>query len=226
MSRRSMQMRCFLTSAVMERTCGVIVALICAMVTTGCSTTSRDYPGVSHDALWQATLDAARHPQYNDWFVCENGVFVDESQGRIEIYRELKRDHAPPGAALERQHENWTFSVRIESDDRVPKVSMHARSGLVSPNFWSQCDHFFGEIDARLAQRARGDAGGDGAGTAPTALLPPADANSNGLESPSATESGPRTSRQRPSAGGSVGGSVGGSSVKSPASMPSKLQSP
>lgn len=123
-----------------------------ALSMTGCSTMSRDYPGVGRDALWNAAVGAARHPSYSDWVVAQNGVFVDEAQGRIEVFRELKRDFAPPGAGLERQSETWTFSVRVDMTDTVPKVLLDSRSGLRTPAFRRQGDHFFEQIDSRLAQ--------------------------------------------------------------------------
>ncbi|MSQ89780.1 MAG: hypothetical protein EXS01_00080 [Phycisphaerales bacterium] len=159
------------------------VAVSCALA-FGCSTTTRDYPGVSRDALWQATVAAAKHPKYTDWFVVENGVFVDEPAGRIEVYRELKRDYTPLGSTLERQSETWTFSIRVETEDSVPTVQLNARAALRSPNFWKQCDHFFGEIDSRLAQLPAAQ----GAGALVTAA-PQRAPSKNGLESPAAMDS-------------------------------------
>lgn len=163
------------------RTIGLAcLSVACAV---GCSTVSRDYPGVSHDELWQAALGAANNPKYSDWFVTENGVFVDKADNRIEIYRELKRDYAPPGAALRRESETWTFSVLVDTDDRVPKVFLDTRTAVRTPNFWKQADHFFGEIDARLAQLPT-----DPLNTMvkiPTPLIP----NKNALEAPTALDS-------------------------------------
>ncbi|MSR69494.1 MAG: hypothetical protein EXS17_04030 [Phycisphaerales bacterium] len=147
----------------------------------GCTTTSRDYPGVAADALWKAAVGAAQHPRYTDWMVTENGVFVDEPAGRIEVYRELKRDHAPPGAALQRQSEIWTLSIRVETHDRLPKVVIDTRSTLRSPGFWKQTDHFFTEIDSRLAQSTS-------AAAATSEQAPAAHPNANGLEAPSAQD--------------------------------------
>jgi len=144
-SNRSALARIFSVGPVML----LCVAALCAV---GCSTTSRDYPGVSRDDLWQATLLAARNPKYSDWFVTSNGVMVDEADDRIEVYRELKRDHAPPGGALRRESETWTFSIRVDTSDRIPKVSLDTRSKIRTAAFWKQADHLFGEIDARLAQ--------------------------------------------------------------------------
>ncbi len=157
----------------------VVVSLGCALALMGCTTTSRDYPGVAPDALWKAAVGAAQHPHYTDWMVAENGVFVDEPGGRIEVYRELKRDHAPPGAALQRQSEKWTLSIRVETHDRLPKVVIDTRSTLRSPGFWKQTDHFFAEIDSRLAQSTRSES---------TASVAGAAASGNALEAPSARE--------------------------------------
>ncbi len=145
----------------------------------GCSASSRDYPGVSKDALWTAALDAANHPHYDDWFVAENGVFVDAESSRIEIHRELKRDRARDGGALKRESEEWSLSVRLDMEDRIPKVLIDSRSAIGPRGFLKQADHFFGEIDERLAQRVPGapersvDAPAEGGGLqAPTAREP------------------------------------------------------
>ena len=158
---------------------GALVAACAAIALAGCATESRDYPGVTHDALWTAALDAANHPQYDDWIVAENGVFADEGTDRIEIHRELKRDRARDGGALRREGEEWALSVRLEVTDRIPKVLVASRSGFRSHGFLRQADHFFAEIDARLAQRGTGTA-------APSQPAVPANAGS--LEAPSALE--------------------------------------
>ncbi len=165
----------------------IALGLLSMVALIGCTTTSRDYPGVAPDALWKAAVAAAQHPRYSDWMVTENGVFLDEPQRRIEVYRELKRDFAPPGAALQRQSETWTFSIHLETDDRLPKVVIDTRSTLRAPGFWKQTDHFFGEIDARLAQGATAATSGDD--------QQPASSGANALESPSALEKAPTARR-------------------------------
>jgi hypothetical protein len=163
--------------------------MMCAVIllAAGCNSVSRDYPGVSHDQLWQAALGAARNPKYSNWFVTENGVFVDSDANRIEIYRELKRDYAEPGEALRRQNETWTFSVLVDANDRVPKIVLNSRAAIRPPNFLTEADHFFGEIDSRLAQL-------------PIDLSKPASAitttqvaDPNGLEAPSARDTSTQT---------------------------------
>ncbi len=163
--------------------------MMCAVIllAAGCNTVSRDYPGVSHDQLWQAALGAARNPKYSNWFVMENGVFVDENANRIEIYRELKRDFAEPGEALRRQNETWTFSVLVDADDRVPKIILNSRAAIRPPNFLTEADHFFGEIDSRLAQLPM-----DSSKPA-SAITTMQVADPNGLEAPSARDTSTQT---------------------------------
>jgi hypothetical protein len=163
--------------------------MMCAVIllAAGCNTVSRDYPGVSHDQLWQAALGAARNPKYSNWFVTENGVFVDADANRIEIYRELKRDYAEPGEALRRQNETWTFSVLVDANDRVPKIVLNSRAAIRPPNFLTEADHFFGEIDSRLAQLPI-DLSKPASGITTTQVADP-----NGLEAPSARDTSTQT---------------------------------
>ncbi len=163
----------------------VVLACAAIVMAVGCNTVSRDYPGVSHDALWQAALGAARNPKYSDWFVTENGVFVDAEENRIEIFRELKRDYASAGEALRRESETWTFSVQVEADHRVPKVVLNSRASIRPPNFLIEADHFFGEIDSRLAQMPS-----DMSNPSKTTLQV---ADPNGLESPNALDTASQT---------------------------------
>jgi len=112
---------------------------------------SRAYPGVSEQQLWSATVLAARQPELTDWFVTENGVFVDEAAHQIEIHRELKRD-VMNGQAMRRQTEIWSFSIEVDASDRIPRVIMQPRGRVRGGSFFSQSDQFFRQIDARLAQ--------------------------------------------------------------------------
>ncbi len=161
----------------------LLIACLSTIGVAGCAMATRDYPGVNRDALWNATVGAARQPKYSEWFVAENAVFEDASDGRIEIYRELKRDYAPPGGALRRECETWALSIRVDAEDRVPIVSIDSRSKFPSQNFWKQADHFFGEIDARLAQVP------DANVVIPGVTASSSEADPNGLLAPAALES-------------------------------------
>lgn len=176
MFRKSSPMRA--TASKSSRLAWVAAGTALAAALAGCSTTSREYPGVGRDALWNAAVGAARHPAYSNWTVAQNGVFTDEPSGRIEVYRELKRDFAPPGSGLERQSETWTYSVQVDMSDRIPRVILDTRSGLRTPAFRRQADHYFEQIDARLAQLPPDQL------AKPAVVPPPSAPSGHGLEAP------------------------------------------
>jgi len=189
MCRRSTQMLRSQTEARIgaQRTARAVVCLLLAALPLlgGCrlGSVSRAYPGVSEQQLWSATVLAARQPELTDWFVTENGVFLDEATHRIEIHRELKRD-VMNGQAVRRQTEIWSFSVEVDTSDRIPRVIMEPRGRVRGGSFFSQSDQFFRQIDVRLAQHP---AMHDG-------LTPPAAAGdpAQGLEAPIAHEPSPQ----------------------------------
>lgn len=143
---------------------GVLVLVALA----GCGGIVRTYPGVSRDALWNAAVGTAERPTgYDDWHVVENGVYVDEPSGRIEIYRELKRDYTPVGQKRRRQQQTWALSVLLETEDgQIPAIRISQNSTIRSPGFSLEADRFFDEVGLRLAQASPQGAPG----------VPPADA--------------------------------------------------
>ena len=132
---------------------------MCAVIllAAGCNTVSRDYPGVSHDQLWQAALGAARNPKYS------NLLFSESCRT------------------------TWTFSVLVDANDRVPKIVLNSRAAIRPPNFLTEADHFFGEIDSRLAQLPI-DLSKPASGITTTQVADP-----NGLEAPSARDTSTQT---------------------------------
>lgn len=142
-----------------------VVALVAL---AGCGGIVRTFPGVSRDALWNAAVGTAERPTgYDDWHVVENGVYVDEPSGRIEIYRELKRDYTPVGQKRRRQQETWALSVLLETEDgQIPAIRISQNSTIRSPGFSLEADRFFDEVGLRLAQASPMGAPG----------VPPADA--------------------------------------------------
>jgi len=198
MCRRFIPMPHFRIDRTASSSCGVprgARALTCLLLLVlplcgGCrlGSVSRAYPGVTEQQLWSATVLAARQPELTDWFVTENGVFVDEATHRIEIHRELKRD-VMNGQAVRRQTEVWSFSVEVDASDRIPRVIMQPRGRLRGGSFFSQSDQFFRQIDVRLAQHPTMHEGL----TPPTASVE----TSGGLEAPIAHEPSPQQ-RQTP----------------------------
>ena len=50
----------------------------------GCSTTSTQvFEGYGDDQVWSALVAAAQSPEYDDWKIAENQVFVDEAGRRV-----------------------------------------------------------------------------------------------------------------------------------------------
>ncbi len=193
MYRRSMRMPLSpidAVASVVARAGGAPRALVCVLLAVapllgGCrlGSVSRAYPGVSEQQLWSATVLAARQPELTDWFVTENGVFVDEAAHRIEIHRELKRD-VMKAQAVQRQTEVWSFSVDVDTSDRIPRVIMQPRGRIRGGSFFSQSDQFFRQIDARLAQLPSMHEG-----LTPAAATP---GHEGGLEAPIAHEPSPQ----------------------------------
>lgn len=169
---------------------GLLAAATLSAALVGCGTVSRDYPGVSREALWGAAVGAAEHPEYSDWVVADNGVFIDETDGRIEIFRELKRDHARNGGGLKREAEKWVLSVNVETSDRIPKVRVESRNSLRAKGFLAQADHYFAEIDQRLAH--------SNLAAPAVAATPAVTASPNGLELPTAHEPVKRVTEPAP----------------------------
>ena len=128
------------------------VAAIVAIA--GCGGIARNYPGVSRDALWAAAVGTAERPTgYDDWHVVENGVYADKPLGRIEIYRELKRDYTPVGQKRRRQQETWALSVQLETEEgQIPSIRISQNSTIRHPRFTLEADRFFDEVGLRLAQ--------------------------------------------------------------------------
>ena len=147
----------------------VTLCVVAAVAVAGCGGIVRNYPGVSRDALWAAAVGTAERPTaYDDWHVVENGVYTDKTSGRIEIYRELKRDYTPLGQKRRRQQETWALSVQLETEDgQIPAIRLSQNSTIRHPRFTLEADRFFDEVGLRLAQASpqgvRGASLGDAA---------------------------------------------------------------
>lgn len=166
-------------------------ALACAAAAlglAGCGGIVRDYPGVSREALWAAALGVAERPtSYDDWHLVTNGVYPDEAGGRIEIYRELKRDWQPLGQVRRRESETWSLTVQLEPDTTIQALRITQNSTIRHRRFPLEADRFFDEVGLRLAQATAAQ------GSAAPAAAPPAprgiqDAGADSLAAPEALE--------------------------------------
>jgi hypothetical protein len=153
----------------MPRAMTAAMAIVAIAAIAGCGGIVRNYPGVSREALWAAAVGTAERPtSYDDWHVIENGVYTDKASGRIEIYRELKRDYTPLGQKRRRQQETWALTVQLETEEgQIPAIRLVQNSTIRHPRFTLEADRFFDEVGLRLAQASpqgvRGVSSGDAA---------------------------------------------------------------
>lgn len=106
------------------------LALCSLFVVTGCTTLHETYPGHPPEQVWTALKAAAETPDYSEWVVDANEVWVDEDEQRIEIYRKLDRILYRPGRKPLRENRNWRFQVILESTD-PPQATFTSRGWAV-----------------------------------------------------------------------------------------------
>lgn len=127
----------------------LIAALALAPFLTGCAQT-RTYEGYTRDEVWQAMVYAAKHPRYRDWVVMDNQTWTDEPAARVEIWRELKRDVVLPGQKPYREEAEWRLRGNLE-EGPSPIVRFSTTDLCIPAHFWLQADHYFDEVQSRLA---------------------------------------------------------------------------
>jgi hypothetical protein len=120
-------------------------AVIAGTLATGCTTTTETFPGKSRDQVWTALLRAAETPQYKDWHVIENDVWGYESDGRIEIWRLLRRYTDPPGQWARMEDREWKFAVMLDQAD-PPSATFKVRSMGVPSYGWDEGDLYFAHV--------------------------------------------------------------------------------
>lgn len=130
------------------------IAFVLAMVTLGgCGTTVREtFAGHDAEHVWTAMVAAARapdyasHPDYTQrWAVRENQVWVDEPNGRIEIFRRVERDLYRPAAKHIYQERQWKLQAVLEERD-PPVVRFRARQVGVPAHAWDEATRYFDEV--------------------------------------------------------------------------------
>ena len=90
-------------------------------------------------------VTVAENPVYDDWFVLENEVMTARPEGRIEIYRILRRDLVRVGQDPVRQEENWRFQVQFLHTD-PPTIKFSARQAAVPAHVWREGDRYFTDM--------------------------------------------------------------------------------
>src|SRR5262245_61198706 len=93
----------------------LFVAMVCWLL-AGCTSVKQSFQGVPTDQAWTAMKAVAENPRYDDWYLAENEVWVDEPDHRIEVYRRLQRVLYRPAAKPFPQEQAWRFQIRLEPD--------------------------------------------------------------------------------------------------------------
>jgi hypothetical protein len=110
-----------------------------------------DFSDRPRDDVWAAVVQASRQPRYPDWIVIENKVKVDESQHRVTVWRDIRRDIVGQGLAPRREEKQWRFSA-VVSDEAPSTVTFSTPDWSVPGHFWQEADHFFAQVRMRLGE--------------------------------------------------------------------------
>ena len=121
------------------------LAMTTVIVLGGCSKRTATFPGHSDPEVWNAMVTVAENPVYDDWHVFENEVMTARPEGRIEIYRILRRDLVRVGQDPVRQVENWKFNVQFLHTD-PPTIGFTARQASIPAHLWREADRYFADM--------------------------------------------------------------------------------
>ncbi len=129
-----------------------LVALAALVASTGCTSQTQTFEGYSDDQVWSAMVAASRAPEYDDWKISDNDVFVDEAGRRIEVYRRLRRLYVSPYSDPRKEDEEWRLQVLLGHDESAdaPQVEFTARQITVPAHVWREADRFFAQVRALL----------------------------------------------------------------------------
>ncbi len=116
----------------MKITSRLMVVLLAISMLLGCTTVHQEFVGLPSDQVWTALVAVAQSPNYDDWTLTDNDVWVDEAAQRIEIYRRLRRVIQQPAYKARRENREWRFQVIFEPTD--PPLATFTSRGLGVPS--------------------------------------------------------------------------------------------
>merc|ERR1712124_239740 len=92
----------------------LIMLFLAGTVLTGCTSKSEVFSGRTPEQVWTVMATVAQEPDYDNWILLENNVWVDSNYDRIEINRRLKRDFHDEGSNAQRQIETVDMQFVLE----------------------------------------------------------------------------------------------------------------
>lgn len=124
----------------------VVVAALCSVfLLGGCTTVRQDFPGVPSDQVWTAMVAVAQSPQYDEWTLIENEVWVDEDQQRIEVYRRTMRTLYQPVSKPQTQDRTWRFQVHL-APGSPPEAKFISRGMAVPAHAKDEGKRYFDDV--------------------------------------------------------------------------------
>lgn len=129
----------------MKITSRLMVVLLAVLTLSGCTTVHQEFAGLPSDQVWTALVAVAESPNYDEWTVTDNDVWVDEAARRIEIYRRLRRVIHQPAYKARRENREWRFQVIFEPTD--PPLATFTSRGLGVPSqAQEEGEHYFQDV--------------------------------------------------------------------------------
>ncbi|MCA9291032.1 MAG: hypothetical protein KDA25_07885 [Phycisphaerales bacterium] len=128
------------------------LALVGAASLGGCNASrSATFPDASPAQVWTAAKAVAETPDYDDWVLLENQVWVDEPTRRVEIFRHLRRDRWA-GDLVKPHRDDRSFAFRVALvETEPPTIEMTSRGWGVPAHAWPEFDRYFDAIRSLLA---------------------------------------------------------------------------
>lgn len=126
---------------------GMMIAVL--GVAGGCTTLRESYPDHAPAHVWTAMKAVAESPEYDDWWVSSNNVWVDEANSRIEVHRRVDRSLRRPLARPLREEREWRFKITMASLD-PPTVSFVSRGFGVPMHARIEAERYFADVRRML----------------------------------------------------------------------------
>ena len=126
--------------------CLALNLVLCSIAgLSGCTTNSAVFEGRSPEQVWTVMVTVAQSPEYDDWTIMENDVWVDPNYDRIEIHRRLKRDYHHPDIEPARQMATYDMQFILERTD-PPVVTGTIRNPVIPIKGQEMIQHYFEEM--------------------------------------------------------------------------------
>ncbi len=127
-----------------------VAAMLCLLAAAGCTSATQRFPGADAAQVWTAMVKVAEDPEYPDWKIASNDVWLDEAARRIEVYRRLHRVLFTPQHDPRGEQRTWRFEMRLKESD-PPEVKFISRGLALPAHARLEADHYFTEVAAALA---------------------------------------------------------------------------